>query len=910
MALRPRVLVAFVLALAAAGPLPMRAATTGSLAGRVVNAEGQPLAGVKITISSDALLGGARNIATGAEGDFIAPQLPPGIYEVIAELGGFVTQHVQEVPVLLDRTTSLDVTLSPGEFTASVEVVASPVVLDARRVALSDNFTTDYLKYAAVGSDNRTFQAVIGQAAGVTDVTRDVADTVAAGLGAGIGFNPLVLGSTVGENAYYVDGLENTDVVTGTFALNFNYDTIDEISFLKGGYEAEYGLASGGFVNLITKSGGNRFTGSLDVRYSDDSLAESGEFFDSDEQESEVLRPSLTVGGPAVVDRLWFFASIESIDRENRPRFASATRDFEGEDYLAKLSWDISPSWALVAKFFGESTDVVNVDAGINATPEAHETQEQNGTVSQVTVTGALGSRLLWDGAIGIQRGELNQLPVTGDFSTPGRTDRITGRSSENIRFANFDDRDRDLFKTSITWLADASGAHELKAGVELQDRGAEQQLVPTGGGFFFIDNIVPGRTGLAVDTSGGTFEVESSLASLYAQDAWDVADRFTLKLGLRWDQVDYENNVGTEVADLDRLAPRIGVAWQLTGDGRTVARASWGEFLDPSALYLPRITNTPRLISSDAYLSCTDFFGSTVTPATCSTRAQGIGLSGEVILDPFGEDPRGWFLLANAAPFVPNVIAPGLDPTFTSQLLLSIERMVGSRTLVELFYSDKDTEEIHESTCNGNVSNPASGAPCGFLVVDNLTPLTRDHEAVGLTIRSRVSARANLLASYTWSESEGSIEYTQSNQQDFDVFPPGFVNRFGLLSDHRLHRVKLNGYVTLPLDFNLAAGGFWSSDFHWTPITFRNGPLEYLDARGDREANDNYQLDLQLAKGFQAGRFRTELFATVFNVLDDERPIRVCQADVGCGGTVALGDPIAWQLPRRYEFGVRLELQ
>jgi hypothetical protein len=58
-----------------------------------------------------------------------------------------------------------------------------------------------------------------------------------------------VLGSTVGENAYYVDGLENTDVVTGTFALNFNYDTLEEISFLKGGYEAEYGLASGGFVN-------------------------------------------------------------------------------------------------------------------------------------------------------------------------------------------------------------------------------------------------------------------------------------------------------------------------------------------------------------------------------------------------------------------------------------------------------------------------------------------------------------------------------------------------------------------------------------------------------------------------------------------------------------------------------------
>ena len=86
---------------------------------------------------------------------------------------------------------------------------------------------------------------------------------------------------------------------------------------------------------------------------------------------------------------------------------------------------------------------------------------------------------------------------------------------------------------------------------------------------------------------------------------------------------------------------------------------------------------------------------------------------------------------------------------------------------------------------------------------------------------------------------------------------------------------------------------------------------IEFSAPRGGREGDANYQLDLQVAKGFNAGRFRTELIASVFNVLDDERVQQVCQADAGCrlgGEPVSVGDPVNWQLPRRYEFGVRLE--
>jgi hypothetical protein len=373
---------------------------------------------------------------------------------------------------------------------------------------------------------------------------------------------------------------------------------------------------------------------------------------------------------------------------------------------------------------------------------------------------------------------------------------------------------------------------------------------------------------------------------------------------GARYDQVQYENNAGDEVADMDRLQPRVGFTWQITGDGRTLARASWGEFLHPSALYLSGIADT-RNPPSDLYVSCSDLFpGQTL--AVCGQAARVLlGLSGTTTTDPFGEDPVGWFLVVPSS-FEPNRIASGLDPTFSRQLILGIERQLGTNSLIELSYIDKDTSDIQESTCNGNVATPGAGAACDFLVVDNLAPLDREYEGIALTLHSRLGTRSGLLASYTWSESKGSIEYTQSNGIDFNVFPRDFENRFGLLSDHRLNRVKLNGYVLLPLDLNLGVGAFWSSDFHYTPL---DADGAFAESRGDRQGNDNYNVDVQLAWGFGSGRFRTELIGAVYNLLGTEKPTGVCQFTVGCQSGASLGEATSWQLPRRYELGLRLKV-
>ena len=169
------------------------------------------------------------------------------------------------------------------------------------------------------------------------------------------------------------------------------------------------------------------------------------------------------------------------------------------------------------------------------------------------------------------------------------------------------------------------------------------------------------------------------------------------------------------------------------------------------------------------------------------------------------------------------------------------------------------------------------------------------------------------LLASYTYSVSEGSVGYTQNAGTVADFYPWHFDNRYGYLSDHREHRLKLNGFFNIKGDWTIAFDGFYSSPFTWAPYENRsdNPEIPYgshnLEPRGSREANSNYQLDLQVSKGFTIRRLRLVLIASVYKVFSDEQATFVCAHISGCGD-IEMGDPTDWQTPRRYEVGFRVE--
>ncbi len=193
-------------AIMAAGSL--HAVTTSRLVGEVYDNDGQPMPGVTVQISSDKLIGGPQVAISDENGRFTFNLLPVGAYTVEATLVGFKPASGQ-VQVSLNRQAQIVFELVPEQFGGEIEVNARVPVVDTAQVNTSVTFDEQYLQLAAVGSANRDYLDMIGQAAGV----------------AGSG-NASVFGGTASDNSYLIDGLNTTDPATGTFGTNFNYDAI------------------------------------------------------------------------------------------------------------------------------------------------------------------------------------------------------------------------------------------------------------------------------------------------------------------------------------------------------------------------------------------------------------------------------------------------------------------------------------------------------------------------------------------------------------------------------------------------------------------------------------------------------------------------------------------------------------
>ena len=873
---------------------PMAAQLTGRLAGQVMDADGAPLPGVSVTVNSPNLMGSRTDFAD-EDGGFSFPSLPPGVYTIDAELDGFIPQQRSEVEVRLNRATELHISMPVGEFGEEVMVVAETPVVDPEQVSTSQTFGVEYLKKASIGSGNRSYQSVLTDVGGVAG-----------------GSNPNVFGSTLGENSFLVDGVNTTDPVTATWNINMNFDTIQEISFETSGFEARYGNATGGVVNVATKSGGNAFSGSLDVRYRDSDFNTNGEHFDADENVVEFQEISATLGGPVRRDELWFFVAANPVRSKSTPTESPTTQDFEGTNLNGKLTWQVNPEWQLSGRYIGEETTIANANASRSVAQEAARFQEQPKTILGLDALGLLTTDLQWHIKVAAVRGELNSFPQSRDFDTIGHVDTF-GDGSRSVNFTNqqFSTRDRDDLTTNLTWFTDgAAGDHEVNVGVEYASNFFASQNNTTGGGYSFGDRFGAPYTFLFSPIESPA-ENDGRQFTAHIQDTWRVLPNLTLKLGVRHDQVAFENDIGEEVADLSKLQPRFGIAWDIGSEARTVARANWGRFMHPNALTLPsfaRVNQFPTI----RWISCSAFqpdLGAACRDAYPGEQTVGGLTVSNWVADPEGFDPNGWFF-NRVFSSTPSTISPDLEPTYADQWSIGVEREVSRRTSIGLTYINKETLDIFEDTCNGNLPTPAAGADCDFYVMANLPGLSRDYSGFVLDFESRFADWFHILASYTNSESEGNVAYTQNSGVAFDFYPDHFQNTYGYLDDHRRHRVKVNGYVDLPLDFTLGFEGFWSSAgvYAATEASEEYGRI-FTERRGSREANDRYGMDVQLSKGFTFGRdLRFEVIGAVLNVLDQEQVTTVCERVEGCAGGLDLDAASAYVQPRRFEAGIRFE--
>jgi hypothetical protein len=886
----------------------------------VVDDQGAPLPGVTVTVQSKVLIGGIKSEITDERGEFAILGLPPGVYELRADLDGFVSQEWQELKVRLGGAAAVSIELASGTFADVVQVIGETPVIDPTQVNVEQIFDQSYLENASIGSAGRIWQNVLYDAGG----------TGSAGDAPG---NPSVFGSVASENVTYIDGLDITDPITSTFGANFNFDAIQEIQFQTGGYEAEYGRAIGGVVNLVTKSGGNKFSGALDVRYKDESFYTSGDHYDTDELKFEDMSVGATLGGPIVRDKLWFFAAYEYNESDSTPVGASTTRHWVSHYPFLKLSWQINPAWRAMLKYTSDPTDIDNVNSSPNYAEGATRFQEQGGYSYNFELNAVLSDSLLWNTMAGIVRGYLNSIPQSGDLASISHWSYATGVQTRNYYRQDYSNRDRDEFATDLTWfVSDLAGSHEFKFGFEY-------------GLFQEIDSAIcwtgdPG--GAACETGREGFEFwdhaifsdehpwvlynldqispqsfEGPMYTGFVQDAWRPVPNLTIKAGLRYDDITWKDDQGAERIWFDQLQPRIGFAYDITGDAKNVVRGSWGRFMHPANTSAPSFLSTTGTGERRYYYSCTYVYGyyygyPTTTPEECAA----IG-GPDWRLDPDGWDPAGWLLAATAATD-PTQVDPNLKPAVADEWTIAYERALWDRTSIEFSWVNKETNDLLEDTCIDNIPEPVEGGDCPGYYIFNAPE--RKYTGAVVRLETRSLDWLTLLASYTYGHSRGSADSYGYFESDWDVYPWDWVNLYGYLMNHRRHRVKLNGFVLLPYDFTIGFNGYWSSKFHYNSLATEDDDPEipfghevHTLPRGTLEANDTYQLDLQVSKGFTVGNLRIELIGAVLNALDNEQPSEVCEFIGGCAnpegeGLVNLGSATKWQVPRRYEVGLRLE--
>ena len=232
---------------------PLAAQQTGEIRGKITEDKGEILPGVSITARSPSLQG-IRTAVSDKEGFFRLPLLPVGTYELNFELQGFEKMTLAGIEARLGFTATLAIILKPAVVAEEITVRAATPVIDVTRTDNSYRLKNEDLIRLPIQA--RNIAEVVGFTPGVTGVRTDTIFGKDSGL-------PSFRGEGDAGNDWLVDGLSVKGTVSNDPGIQINFDAWDEVQIISDGFAPSSGQALGGFINVVTKSGGNMFSGQL-----------------------------------------------------------------------------------------------------------------------------------------------------------------------------------------------------------------------------------------------------------------------------------------------------------------------------------------------------------------------------------------------------------------------------------------------------------------------------------------------------------------------------------------------------------------------------------------------------------------------------------------------------------------------
>ncbi len=903
-----RVLVTMLLvALMLAPALVAQTSTSGAIEGTVRDNSGAPLPGVTVEVRSPNLQG-VRSDVSDARGVFHFTNLPPGTYSLNATLSGFNNVKQQDILVGLNRTVTLDVTMSAA-VSETITVTSAAPVVDITSAASGANVTAETIKSLPIG---RSFTAIAQVAPGTNSDP----------------FGTVVYGSTGAENQVIIDGLNTTNVSHGTEqGKRLNFDFVQEVEVITGGLSAEYGRMTGGVINAITRSGSNQFKGDVfgyneggglrsDPNYADKLSATATTITDIDSRYDY----GANLGGYIMKDRLWFFGAYDRTSEDdisirintplNVPGFSvpvggkqtsTVTRDL----YAGKLSLALTPSHLLNLSVFGDPSTTEGAVAAIAGPPSTFMgTLDTGGNDANLRYAGVFGTNWTVNAMYGMHR-EKNELGGSG-VSTPLIIDQtvVPNTRSGGFGYVQNDKQSRDVAKADISAFF---GSHQIKFGGDAESLEIEVARGESGGDRIrkrctktvhtgetcsgvggtvyythetYLEDTTPGfdRSNPATYASASVYPQTSKPTtdntSFYLQDSWKALSNFTLNLGVRWEQQKVNSRTGETSINLDsNLAPRIGAIWDVMNNGRSKAYVNYGRFYES-------------------------------IPMDINIRAFG----GELSMQLNNFDPKpGAFTADPAAPAISKgklytllgggtePVDPDLKGQHIEEYLVGYDQEVFSNLSVGIKGTYRKLNDVIEDmlvieTGEYFIANPSMGIgkDAGFLSGD-AAPAPRPkrtYKGMELHATKRFSNNYQFFASYLWSRLEGNYDgtfQTSTGQLDPNInsaydYADFALNNNGLLSNDRTHQIKFYGSYTVPAGF--ARGLDVGASFHWAsgiPITglgyefagYRNYEY-YLTKRGELgRGPSNYEADLHLGFPIPIASTRLNLLVDVFNLLN-----------------------------------------
>jgi len=282
-------------------------AQTGVITGTVSDAStNQPVTDVVVTATSPNLQG-EQVVVSDAQGQYRIPQLPPGTYTLRFEKESYKPFSRSDIVLRLDRTIRVNVQVLPENISQTIDVVARQPTIDVGSTSTGVNVGADFVRNIAVvrptgkGGAARSFEALAEVAPGAN------ADTY------GVSIN----GTTSPENQFVIDGLSVNDPGFGILGTPLSIEFVQDVNVITGGYMPEYGRATGGVLNAVTKSGSNEFHGSVFGSWTPGAFEGTpkqvfaeGTTITGEQTLHNIGDFGAEVGGPILKDKLWFYAGI------------------------------------------------------------------------------------------------------------------------------------------------------------------------------------------------------------------------------------------------------------------------------------------------------------------------------------------------------------------------------------------------------------------------------------------------------------------------------------------------------------------------------------------------------------------------------------------------------------------------